>query len=86
MKRTRGPHGTECKIYVDGLHGLREGDYITTRGGSGYFVLVIRQSPTIRCRRYLRVLRWDVDKIPPGARRFQIVWYPRNKKHGKVRL
>ncbi len=71
---------TECKLYVDGIPGLQEGDYLRTRGGSAYFVTSIRQSRSRPYRRNLRALRWPVEEILPQATVHQLHWYPRRKK------
>lgn len=74
----RAPY-TECRLYVDGIPSLQEGDYLRTPGGSGYFVVAIRQSPTRPYRRNLRVLRWPVTEIPVGSKVHPLHWYPRSK-------
>lgn len=78
MKK-RAPY-TPVKLYTDGLAGLRPGDYITTSGGSAYLVQEVRPSPTKPRRRYLSCIRWPIDEVPVGARRFTIYWYSRNRK------
>lgn len=74
---------TECKLYVDGIPQLQPGHYLRTRGGSGYYVAEMRQSPTRPRRRNLRCIRTPVADIPTGAIVHELVWYPRAKKRGR---
>lgn len=76
MASRKAPY-TECKLYIDGAHGLAVGDYIVTSGGSAYLVQKMRQSPTRPLRRYLQCLRWPLDQIPEDARRYSLRWYRR---------
>jgi hypothetical protein len=71
---------TECKLYVDGIPQLKEGDYLRTPGGSAYCVLGLRPSRSRPYRRNLRCLRWPLDQIPADATVFELHWYTRRKK------
>lgn len=71
---------TECSLYVDGMPRLQVGDYIRTRGGSGYLVTEMKQSREKPHRRNLRCLRWPVDDFPADATVFELHWYPRDRK------
>lgn len=74
------PAYSQCKIYVDGCPELEVGDYMFTRGGSGYRVQSIRQDGKRAQRRHLTCLRWPIDEIPPDARVWEFTWYARKKK------
>lgn len=81
--RTREPF-TECKLYVDGIPQLKEGDYLRTPGGSAYLVQKIKPSRSRPERRNLSCLRWPIEEIPAAARVFELHWYRRPKRRPKT--
>lgn len=70
---------TECQLFVDGIPGLQVGDYLRTRGGSGYLVTHLRQNRRRPARRHLRCLRWPVAEIPADAKVYDLHWYSRSR-------
>lgn len=85
--RSRPPY-TPVKFYYDvpilGSRDpscrLKEGCYIVSNAGSGYWVQRLHRSKRIRGRNNLLCLRWPVGEIPEGACVHSLTWYPRKRK------
>jgi hypothetical protein len=80
MPRNREP-GTPCRIYVDGMPSLEVGHFITTEGGSGYWVQGMRPSPSKWYRRYLQCVRVRPSEIPADAVVHRLTWYRRESRN-----